>query len=382
MEAFRSLVRGDLSPAGNKISLVRNSKEFGYTIDGYHANWVDSGTSALALALLDAKKAQSIVNPKVIIPGYCCPDLVAAAVYAGVKPLVVDICVNDASYDLDALNTSLADENVIAVIAVNFLGVKERLAEIKKIIAHKPVKIIEDNAQWFPASIDQHQFIGDYVLFSFGRGKPLSLLGGGALFSKTPLLVSDVILQDKPNATKQILKTRLYNILLNPLFYCYLNRAPFLQLGETRYHQHEKITALGPFQKSVFNHNLLRYEQRHIEIEQEYEKLFTLVDLQDLSSLATQRRMRLLRFPLLCKSSGQRDEILELLSSQGLGASPLYQRAIIEIPMVPELVEVLGDLPNARQFARRFLTLPTHQYVNHQHISRIKASFLSLRSRA
>jgi dTDP-4-amino-4,6-dideoxygalactose transaminase len=383
MEAIRSLIRGDLSPAGNKISLVRNSREFGYTIDGYHANWVDSGTSALALALLDTKKkAPNIVNPKVIIPGYCCPDLVAAAVYAGVKPVVVDICVNDASYDLDALSASLSDENIIAVIAVNFLGIKERLEEIKTLIAQKPVKIIEDNAQWFPTSKDQHQFIGDYVLFSFGRGKPLSLLGGGSLFSKEPLLVGGVILRDETGTQKQLVKTRLYNILLTPQFYYYLNRAPFLRLGETLYHRHERTAALGSFQKNIFNHNLLRYEQRHTDIEQEYEKLFTLVNLQDLSSLATQRRMRLLRFPLLCKSSDQRDDILEVLASQGLGASPLYQRAIVEIPMVRELVEVWGDLPNAKQFARRFLTLPAHQYVNHQHISRIKDVLLSLHARA
>jgi len=383
MEAIRSLIRGDLSPAGNKISLVRNSREFGYTIDGYHANWVDSGTSALALALLDTKKkAPNIVNPKVIIPGYCCPDLVAAAVYAGVKPVVVDICVNDASYDLDALSASLSDENIIAVIAVNFLGIKERLEEIKTLIAQKPVQIIEDNAQWFPTSKDQHQFIGDYVLFSFGRGKPLSLLGGGALFSKEPLLVSGVILQDETSTQKQLVKTRLYNILLTPQFYYYLNRAPFLRLGETLYHRHERTAALGSFQKNIFNNNLLRYERRHTDIEQEYEKLFTLVNLQDLSSLATQRRMRLLRFPLLCKSSDQRDDTLEVLASQGLGASPLYQSAIVEIPMVRELVEVWGDLPNAKQFARRFLTLPTHQYVNHQHISRIKDALLSLHARA
>ena len=74
MEAIRSLIRGDLSPAGNKISVVRDSQKFDYAVDGYDASWVDSGTSALALALLNArKKAQNIVNPKVIIPGYCCP---------------------------------------------------------------------------------------------------------------------------------------------------------------------------------------------------------------------------------------------------------------------------------------------------------------------
>jgi len=373
METLRALIRGDLSPVGNKILLTPSSQNFGYEIDGYTSIWVDSGTSALALALLDIKqKAQSVSTPKVIIPGYCCPDLVAAAVYAGIKPVAVDICTNDASYDLNALKTAISDESVVAIIAVNFLGIKERLAEIKTLIAHRSIKLIEDNAQWFPASKDQHQFVGDYVLFSFGRGKPLSLLGGGVLFSKEPLLSAGILKPGAVGSSKQSFKTRLYNILLNPHLYCYLNRAPFLRLGETNYHLHEKTTLIGSFQKGIFFSNLIQYQQRETVLENEYEKLFEKINFQRLQSMDSERRMRLLRYPLLCKSSEQREKILELLSLRGLGASPMYQRAIVEIPVASGLVEVHGDLENAKQFARRFLTLPIHQQVNHQHILRME----------
>ncbi|MET0357606.1 MAG: DegT/DnrJ/EryC1/StrS family aminotransferase [Cellvibrio sp.] len=369
METLRALIRGDLSPAGNKISVVREPQSFGYQIDGYTATWVDSGTSALALALMDIKKkAQSVATPKVIIPGYCCPDLVAAAVYAGVKPVVVDVGVNDASYDMDALGAAIMDKSIVAIVAINFLGVKERLDEIKKLVQHTPIKIIEDNAQWFPASKEQHQFLGDYLLFSFGRGKPLSLLGGGVLFSNEPLQVDDVILPGQDTSNSQLIKTHLYNILLNPHFYCYLNRAPFLQLGETHYHQHEKIESIGAFQKNIFFQNLIQYEKRDRSVEKDYERLLKQYGLQCFDAVQSDRRMCLLRYPLLCQSSVQRDKLLGLLNSQGLGASPLYQRAIDEIPLVLELVEVQGNLKNARQFARRLLTLPVHQQVNDRHI--------------
>jgi len=373
METLRALIRGDLSPAGNKISLIQNSLNFGYEIDGYTDVWVDSGTSALALALLDIKrKVQRVSIPKVIIPGYCCPDLVAAAVYAGIKPVVVDICINDASYDLDALSAAISDESVVAIIAVNFLGVKERLAEIKALIAHRSIKLIEDNAQWFPTSKDQHEFLGDYVLFSFGRGKPLSLLGGGVLFSKEPLQSTGFLESGATDSSRQEFKTRLYNILLNPHFYCYLNRAPFLRLGETNYHLHEKIALIDSYQKKIFSSNLVQYQQREIKFEDEYIYLFEKTNLQYLESVNSGRRMRLLRYPLLCRSAEQREKILRLFSSQGLGASPMYQRAIVEIPLVPDLVEVRGDLENAKQFSRRFLTLPIHQQVHHKHILRMK----------
>ena len=375
METLRALVRGDLSPAGNKISLERQLTTFAYSIEGYNATWVDSGTSALALALLDAKaKAPHVKFPQVIVPGYCCPDLIAAAVYAGVKPVVVDICVNDASYDLEALQAAIGDENIIAIVAINFLGIKERFSEIKLLLQNKSIKIIEDNAQWFPASKDEHKFLGDYLLFSFGRGKPLSLLGGGVLFAKEALVVAQTI-SDQPNPRSfiQNLKIHLYNFLLNPHLYCYLNRAPFLHLGETHYHQHHEILGVGDLQKEIFLANLERYEQRANKVEQSYEKLFEVHDLQCLNSIHSERRMRLLRYPLLCKTAGQRDKLLAEFSAQGLGVSPLYQHALVEIPQILPLVEVYGVLKNSSQFASRFLTLPTHEQVTARHFSRIQA---------
>lgn len=376
METLRALVRGDLSPAGNKISLKHQPQIFDYKIAGYSGTWVDSGTSALALALLDAKaKAPQIKFPKVIIPGYCCPDLVAAAIYAGVKPLVVDVCVDDASYDLDALQAAIVDESVIAIVAINFLGIKERLPEIKKLLRNTAIKIIEDNAQWFPASNDEHNFIGDYLLFSFGRGKPLSLLGGGVLFVKEALVVAQAI-SDQSNARSfaQDLKIHLYNFLLKPHLYCYLNRAPFLHLGETHYHQHNEILSIGELQKAIFLANLNRYEQRANQAEAHYDQVFAICDLQQLSSIKTERRKRLLRYPLLCKNAEQRDKLLVKFNGQGLGASPLYQRELVEIPQILPLVEVHGVLKNSSQFASRLLTLPTHEQVKPVHFLRLQVS--------
>ncbi len=287
----------------------------------------------------------------------------------------MDICVDDASYDLDALQTAIDDESVIAIVAINFLGIKERLPEIKKLLLNKTVKIIEDNAQWFPASNDEHDFIGDYVLFSFGRGKPLSLLGGGVLFAKEALVVAKAISgQSSARSFVQDLKIHLYNFLLKPHLYCYLNRAPFLHLGETHYHQHNEILSIGALQKAIFLANLKRYEQRTSQAEVGYGRVFASCDLQHLSPIKTERRKRLLRYPLLCKNAEQRDKLLAKFNGQGLGASPLYQRALVEIPQILPLVEVHGVLKNSSQFASRLLTLPTHEQVKPVHFSSLQAS--------
>src|SRR6188474_3112310 len=120
------ILYGDLPPVGHRISLQAAPENNLVEFLGGNQYWVDSGTSALALAVLDAKTyLPGLHQPRVIIPGYCCPDLVAACIYAGVEPVAVDIGENDPAYDLECLAEHL-DERVIAVIAVNFLGIAER----------------------------------------------------------------------------------------------------------------------------------------------------------------------------------------------------------------------------------------------------------------
>ncbi len=382
METFCALIRGDLAPAGNKISLTRKPNSFAYQLAGYSSEWVDSGTSALALALIDAKaKAPHVKKPKVIIPGYCCPDLVAAAVYAGVKPLAVDTDIADASYDLEALKNAL-DSDIIAIIAVNFLGIKERLTNIQTLLADTNIKLIEDNAQWFPASLKQHDFASDYVLFSFGRGKPLSLLGGGVLFSKQKIITTALVQQAANTSLANVhqdVKLRAFNLLLHPHLYCFINRAPFLQLGETLYHPLTTIVAMDSFRNTLFSANLNLHEKKNNNIEHAYDEICTTSNMQQLQSIATTRRQQLLRYPLLCIDGTTRDKLLHTLNAAGLGGSPMYQRCIVEIPGISALIDVHENLNNARKFARCLLTLPTHEYVSTKHIHRINNILKSMK---
>ena len=294
--------------------------------------------------------------------------------YAGVRPLAVDIDVADASYDLDALKSAI-NSDVIAIIAVNFLGIKERLTDIRAVLQNTDIKLIEDNAQWFPASSQEHNFTSDYILFSFGRGKPLSLLGGGVLFSREKIIVSDLV---QPAANKVLdrlrhrVKQLAFNILLHPHLYCFLNRAPFLRLGDTQYQPMKAIVALDNFRKALFSENLNLHEARNKNTENDYDKICKISCVGQLKSLNTTRRQLLLRYPILCADGDSCQKLLRKLSAAGLGSSPMYQRSISEICGVDDLIDVHKDLNNARHFARCLITLPTHEYVSLKHIQRIK----------
>lgn len=372
MEAFGALIYGDLPPAGNPICLQEAAIDALPSFAGYHPLWLDSGTSALAVALLAAKANQpDISSPEVIVPAYCCPDLVAAAIFAGVKVVTVDIAQADPAMDLEALQAAIND-NTLAIIAVNFLGIREQLTALRQRLAQHPrICLIEDNAQWFPDADEFSGLSGDYVVFSFGRGKPLSLLGGGLLLAKQPLALSSLPINDKPDTASHFkLKATAYNLLLRPRLYQLLNRNPLLKLGETRYHALTDVSLMSEQRRRLLPENFKRYTERSRDREQVYDT-FIPASLNRLDALNSPRRKRLLRYPLLVNNVTQRNALLEDLRRGGLGATAMYQKPLPTIDGVRAMLDIQGNYQNAQDFADRLITLPLHDGVSQDALKRM-----------
>jgi dTDP-4-amino-4,6-dideoxygalactose transaminase len=377
MATLGALIRGDLPPAGNPIALRREAglPEF----SGYRAVWLNSGTAALALALqLARRRRPELAAPEVVLPGYACPDLVAAALFAGVRPVLADIGRDDPAYDPAALAAALGPRTV-AVVAVNFLGIRERLADIRAVLAGRPdVLLIEDDAQWFPEPLPQPPLAGELVCLSFGRGKPVSLLGGGALLVRESLLPE---LAEMPAPAAAIapgrgfaVKALAYNQLLRPQLYQLLSRNPWLGLGQTRFKPLAAIHAMDPERLALLPANARRYLERPQLIQRQLQALLAgCSPMHDPATAAGERCGRLLRYPVLCESMSARDRLWQQLQRAGLGATALYQRILPEIEGMAARVVVPAPLPGASAFAGRLLTLPVHAGVGPDHLRRLAA---------
>jgi len=351
-----------LPPAGNPISLKRSAEPLDDLLPGYTLTWVDSGTAALAYSLLQIKEQQpQIEAPEVIVPGYCCPDLLSAAIHAGFKPVIVDICEDDPSYNLVDLEGSLT-ENTLAVIAINFLGIKERLADIRKIIANYPlISIIEDNAQWFPDEGEVQDLDGDYVTFSFGRGKAVSILGGGLVATRKGIATRGYSAVSTPKPSTLLrLKVTAYNFLLHPFFYYWLQKMPFITLGKTEYKPLDGVSLLPSESLAYIGKNILEYRSRSVD-----KKNTSILDesigkLSALNTTLAERSNRLLRFPFLCQSPEQRERLVIALEQNGMGASRMYVSSLDKVDGVAPLLDTHKPLEYSQKFAERLLTLPVH----------------------
>lgn len=346
---------------------------------GYEARWVESGTAALVLAMSAAKKRHpSKRSPQVVLPAYGCPDLVAAAVCAGVTPVLADIEPGGPGYNMSELAGAITP-NTVAVVTVNFLGIAERLSCIREMLGrYDGVSLIEDNAQWFPGP--DKALSGDFVCLSYGRGKPVSVLAGGTLLSRartsTERDSSNVIPSELPmGVSRGRWEIVAYNALLCPLAYGLVSRMPGTGLGLTRFQSIKEVRAFPSDRLSLLPSNVAQYLSRPSELEDQMSSaLSEIPGVENLRDKFRSRADRMLRLPILLSDCDRRDWALRLLLKAGIGASALYTRPLVAIPGVAEVVEATGEAPRAKSFADRLLTLPLHPGVTAEHVRRIVAT--------
>lgn len=322
-------------------------------------------------------------RPEVILPAYGCPDLISACIYAGVKPILVDLEPDSCWMSLAQIENRISD-NTVAILAVRFLGIPERMEALRHLCAQHKLTLIEDSAQGFPLSKPDSYWRGDLNILSFGRGKPVNLLAGGAVLSNNAELAAQLPTPSSADnsamaSAKYHLKAALYNALINPVWYGLVSRLPGLNIGETIYKPLSDLRAMPEYVKSYLTANITAYRSARNVAEIYREKLMEsqpagILDL----ALRTDHNPRelLLRYPLLLDNKQMRDSIDQGLIS--IGSSKMYQRPLVEIEGVPDSIKEASDkYPNARSFADRLLTLPTHQGVTETHITRIIATLTS-----
>lgn len=145
-----------------------------------HAIAVNSGTSALHLALLAAG-----VGPgdDVITVTHTFVATVAAILYTGARPVYVDIDPVTFNMDPAALEAAITDRTK-AILPVHLYGQPADMDPILKIAGDAGLKVIEDAAQAHGAEYKGKRAgsLGDLGCFSFYPGKNLGAYGeGGAV---------------------------------------------------------------------------------------------------------------------------------------------------------------------------------------------------------
>lgn len=373
---------GKLRPAGSRVP--RPGCSSGHKLiweDHYRSEFTGSGTEALSIAVAIAMAHKPEVRePEVIIPAYGCPDLVSAIVAQGAKPVLVDIlpespCMNDAQVR-DIITTE-----TVAVVGVDFLGISERLDVLSQVCRDRNLFLIEDSAQNFPpASSDRP--LADLVVLSFGRGKPINLMGGGALLIRREIVDRSLAVLGHYPLSQVVaglswkLKRSVFNLLMARLPFFILEKMPFLGIGETRFRKLRTISRLE-LPEALLSSAIRDFGARpliHKLYDREFQSIealgWTLLGKQASDPACDDTDRPRLRYALLAPNNELRDQALRLLNSSGIGASAFYGKILPRLQGVDEVLKV-AHFPCADDFASRLMTLPCHEDVKESDVTLI-----------
>lgn len=370
-----------LPPVGDAIRLRRSGAEVSAWSAPRQAVYLQSGTAALALLLIAVARrarAKGTTGSDVLLPAYGCPDIVSAVAHAGLRAKLVDLAPESPFPSAQSWRAAI-DHNTVALVTVGFLGMRDPFAPKHAYAAGlTPGAAIEDCCQVHPmATLDGH---GHSLAVSFGRGKPVSLMHGGAA------LVSDELAEWLPAVAaagdewaafaRLALTTKLYNVLRSPWSYGWITRLPGLGVGDTHYDPLRAIEPMNARVLACLDVGAGWNDSRRFELQRRMRDAFATLSPRvltaDLSLAHGGDRDWLLRYPLLLDSRSRRDAACVKLNAGGLGASPMYGRPLAAFDGIGPALGESAPTPCAAQFADRLLTLPLHADVRAADVDAIR----------
>lgn len=322
-----------------------------------------SGREAMRAAL--AALAARTGRREVVIPAYTCFSVPASAVAAGLRVRLVDQG-ERAAIDPAAL-ARLPLERAAAVVVTNLFGFAEPIGEVARLARAAGACVVDDAAQAFGAACEGAQAgtRGDLGVLSFGRGKPLSALGGGALVAPegAPPAPERSAGGGPLAGLRALARAAAWDAALAPAVFAALARVPALGIGETRFDPGFARGGIDPAAAALASAVLPDVDAAARARAADAARLAAAVE-----SASALRALRAWpqdvavfpRLALLAPSGEARDRAIERLAAVGAGATTMYPSTLAEIVALEPELEGTADCPGARDFAARLLTLPVN----------------------
>ena len=333
-----------------------------------------SGTASLIVALSALKRGSK--RREVVLPAYTCPLVALAVLHCDLQPILCDV--RPSHFELDPLQLArICNENTLAVIPTHLGGRVANLSAVMDISQQTGAYVIEDAAQSLGATLKNQAvgMIGDAGFYSLAVGKGLTLYEGGVLLAREENVraqlrkTSDKIIPTRAlsewrRSVELLAYAGLYRPSLLRLAYGWplrraLQKGRLIEAVGDDFALDIPLHRVGRWRRQVGANALRRLPQfletLRAQALRRIQRLEAIPGLALLGDAANGRGV----WPflmVLMPSEATRDTALRSLWPAGYGVSRLYIHAL---PDYSYLSGKLGqiDVPNARDFAARLLTI-------------------------
>lgn len=315
-------------------------KDFADYIGSPHAVAVNSGTSALHLALLAAG-----IGPgdEVITVPFTFVATVAAIGYSGARPVFVDIDPRTFTMDASRIEAAITDRTK-AIMPVHLYGHPADMDPVMEIARRHKLVVIEDAAQAHGAEYKGRRVgsIGDLAGFSFYPGKNLGAYGeGGAVATNNPEYARTI------NMLRDWGAERKYHHVLKGYNY-----------------------RMEGFQGAILRVKL-RYLDRWTDMRRLHAELYT--RLLKGSDVVAPEAMPYAKhvWHVYGVRSKDRQGLQEALQSQGIQTNIHYPFPVHLLPAYADLGYSEGAFPQAEAAAREELSLPMYPELTREQVEQV-----------
>jgi len=333
---------------GSEVAALE--EEFARYSGAQYAVGVNSGTSALHLALLAAG-----IGPgdEVVTTPFTFYATVAAIGYIGATPVYVDIDPSTFNIDVRRMEAAIT-QRTRAILVVHLYGQPADMDPILDIARRHKLAVIEDAAQAHGAEYKGRRVgaIGDLGCFSFYPTKNLGAAGEGGMVT-----------------TNNQEYARTLSLLRN-------------WGEERRYHPVLKgfNYRLPAIQAAILRVKLKRLEQwtdARRALAAEYDRLLQDTSVTTPPTLPDTRHV----YCLYTIRSENRDELQRGLAAAGIQTAIHYPTPIHLMPAYADARYKAGDLPEAEATARTVLSLPLYPQLNGAQVAEVAAEVARLAHR-
>lgn len=303
---------------------------------------LNSGTSALHLALLAAG-----IKPgdEVITVPFTFVASVAAILYAGARPVLVDI--EPRSFNMDpAVIEDAITHRTKAILPVHLYGQPADMDPIMDIARRRGLLVIEDAAQAHGAKYKGRPVgsIGDIACFSFYPGKNLGAYGeGGAVTTKNPEYAGTIrMLRDWGQSRKYHHVLRGYN-----------------------------------YRMEAFQGAVLGVKLRHLDqwtearrrIVRQYNDLLATSDVETPAEMPWAQHV----YHVYTVRAADRDGLQATMTAEGIQTGIHYPIPVHMQPAYADLGYGPGAFPQAEAAAKQVLSLPLYPELSSQAVAQVAA---------
>ncbi|MBC7984421.1 MAG: DegT/DnrJ/EryC1/StrS family aminotransferase [Candidatus Obscuribacterales bacterium] len=381
-----------VAPAGTPLSLVDLVSGLGAGLlregtehelcdwlakhSGQPRSWLmSSGRASMSLVFEAMKRAiPDAKRREIIIPGYTCYSVPAAAERAGLTVRLCDIDPNTLSMNLEQLR-EFDFSSVLGIVTANLFGIPNALTEIEALARQHGVFLLDDAAQSLGAQYEGRAVggFGDVGLYSFDKGKNITTIQGGAIVARNGVLAQAIHAEYDalpPAAFTEtagyMIKLGIYGLLLRPALYGVTQRLPFLGLGRTPYETECPVNRYSHVLAGLALRLAKRLDDINATRIQNARRLESaLIDIPGikLPIYPPHASAVFARFPMFVSNAEKRQTLLDRLTAAGIGATRSYPCALIDVPeLAPKISPADHNQFGARWVANAIVTLPTHGY--------------------